>query len=320
MPASHLPPFTASQVIALLGDAVHAVHGRTDATFLRAERLDVAGPDAITFCKLAGPAGQARVIASSAAVILCGQLEVGANPLAATATVIETRDPRKAFVKIVSALFSPPRRQGIHPTAVIDPEAVIDPTAYIGPHAVIGRCTVGAGTEIHANVTLYDNTQVGNNVTIHAGTAIGADGFGYERTADGHMEKFIHLGGVIIEDDVEIGSNTSVDKGTLGNTLIRRGAKIDNQVHIAHNCDIGEDAVVIAQSMIGGSVRIGDRAWIAPSVVIMNGISIGTDAMCGLGAIVTKTVMDKETVIGNPARPLAEAKALMTAQKKLLQE
>ncbi len=135
---------------------------------------------------------------------------------------------------------------------------------------------------------------------------------------NGTMTKFIHLGGVLIQDNVEIGSNTSIDRGTLGNTIIRKGVKIDNQVHIAHNCDIGEDVVVIAQSMVGGSVKIGNRSWIAPSVVIMNGITIGSDATCGLGAVITKSVKDGDTVMGNPARPFDEAKLLLAAQKKLI--
>jgi UDP-3-O-[3-hydroxymyristoyl] glucosamine N-acyltransferase len=134
------------------------------------------------------------------------------------------------------------------------------------------------------------------------------------------MEKFLHLGGVVIEDNVEIGSNTSIDRGTLADTFIRRGAKIDNQVHIAHNCDIGPDAVVIAQAMIGGSVKIGRGAWIAPGVVVMNGIAIGAGAFCGLGSIVTKPVADGLTVMGNPARPIDEAKALLAAQKKMIAE
>jgi UDP-3-O-[3-hydroxymyristoyl] glucosamine N-acyltransferase len=305
---------TAQTVLDLLGDSVVATHGSKEAAFSRAAQLHIAGPADITFCKFAGPDAEARIASCNAAVLICGPVDVVPDGV----TVIVTADPRKAFVTVVAALFAPARRRGIHASAVIDPEAVIDPAAYVGPNAVIGRCTVGAGTEINANVALYDGTRVGANVTIHAGTVIGADGFGYERLADGSMEKFIHLGGVVIEDDVEIGSNTSVDRGTLGDTIIRRGAKIDNQVHIAHNCDVGEDAVVIAQSMIGGSVKIGARTWIAPSTVVMNGITIGEGAFCGLGSIVTKAVPDGVTVMGNPARPLAEAKALLAAQKKLI--
>jgi UDP-3-O-[3-hydroxymyristoyl] glucosamine N-acyltransferase len=289
-----------------------------DTAFLRPERLDIAGPGSISFCKLQGAEAEARIAASRAAVIICGPVDIDAMPDGPV--LIVTDNPRKAFVSVVAALFTPPRRQGVHSSAIVDAEAVIDPTAYIGPHAVIGRCIVGPGTEIHANVTLYDGTRVGANVTIHAGTVVGADGFGYERHADGKIEKFLHLGGVVIEDDVEIGSNTSIDRGTLADTMIRRGVKIDNQVHIAHNCDIGEDALIIAQAMLGGSVKIGQRTWIAPATVVMNGITIGADAFCGLGSIVTKSIPDGVTVMGNPARPIDEAKRLLAAQKKIISE
>jgi len=285
-------------------------------SFSRPTRLDLAGADAITFCKFAGAEAEKRIASSNAAVLICGPV----NVMPEGTTVIVTADPRKAFVSVIGALFTPARRSGVHPSAVVDPEAVIDPAAYVGPNAVIGRCVVGPATEIHANVTLYDGTRVGANVTIHAGCAIGADGFGYERLADGTMEKFVHLGGVVIEDDVEIGSNTSIDRGALADTVIRRGTKIDNQVHIAHNCDIGPDAVVIAQAMIGGSVKIGRGAWIAPGAVVMNGVAIGEGAFCGLGSIVTKPVADGMTVMGNPARPIDEAKALLAAQKKMISE
>lgn len=305
-------------ILKILGDAVIAVHGSSETTFLRAERLDAAGPDSVTFCKLSGPEAQARIAASKAAVLICGPVDIDA--ISNGPTVIITKDPRKAFVSVVGALFAPTQRRGIHPSAIVDPEAVIDSTAYVGPHAVVGRCTIGPATEIHANVTLYDGTRVGANVTIHAGTVVGADGFGYERLPDGRVEKFLHLGGVIIENDVEIGSNTSIDRGTLGDTHIRRGVKIDNQVHIAHNCDIGEDALVIAQAMIGGSVKIGQRTWIAPATVVMNGITIGSDSFCGLGSIVTKPVPDGVTVMGSPARPIDEAKILLAAQKKVISE
>lgn len=304
-------------VIDLLGAEVIAVHGPLDRAFTKAVRFDDADGEAITFLKLTGPEATARIKASAAAVIISA--ETGGGP-AESATVIVVAKPRQAFLRVVAALFQPVRPTGIHPSAIVDAQAVIDPRAFIGPGCVIGRCTIGPGTVVGANVTLYDGVRVGANVTINAGTVIGADGFGYERAADGTMEKFVHLGDVLIEDDVEIGSNTSIDRGTLGDTVIRRGAKIDNQVHVAHNCDIGEDAVIIAQSMIGGSVRLGARAWIAPGAVLMNGITVGADAVCGLGSVVTKAVPPGATVMGNPARPAAEAKALMAAQKKLITE
>ena len=293
------------------------VAGNSAATFSRPASFNQACPDSITFLRGEGQQAREQICASPAAIILC---RPGAVPpgYAGAAALIVVAEPRKAFIRLLSRLFTPERPSGIHPGAIVSPDAMVDPTAYIGPGAVLGRCTIGPGSVIHANVTIYDQVQIGQRVIVHAGTVIGTDGFGYERGEDGSMEKFVHLGGVVIEDDVEIGSNTSIDRGTLGDTVIRSGAKIDNQIHIAHNVDVGHDAVIIAQSMIGGSVRIGDRAWIAPSVAIMNGLTIGADAVCGLGSVVTKAVLDGSTVMGNPARDREEAKALLAAQRKLL--
>jgi UDP-3-O-[3-hydroxymyristoyl] glucosamine N-acyltransferase len=154
-------------------------------------------------------------------------------------------------------------------------------------------------------------------VIIHAGTVIGADGFGYERNEDGTFEKFPHLGGVVIEDDVEIGANACIDRGTLAPTRIREGAKIDNLVHIAHNVDVGRHAAVIAHAMIGGGTRIGDYGWVAPCACLRDGIVIGTRSTVGLGAVVTKSIGDDATVMGAPARGASEYKASLDAIKRL---
>src|SRR5690606_230154 len=123
------------------------------------------------------------------------------------------------------------------------------------------------------------------NVTINAGTVIGAEGFGYQRNENGEFEKFPHIGGVIINDNVDVGSNTSIDRGALGNTIIGEGAKIDNLVHIAHNVKVGKHAAVIAHAMIGGSSVIGDYSWVAPNSAIRDQISIGNRVTVGLGAV-----------------------------------
>jgi UDP-3-O-[3-hydroxymyristoyl] glucosamine N-acyltransferase len=153
-------------------------------------------------------------------------------------------------------------------------------------------------------------------VIIHAGTVIGADGFGYERNDGGELEKFPHLGHVVLEDNVEVGSNTCIDRGTLGDTIIREGAKIDNLVHIAHNVVVGRHAVVIAHAMIGGSTRIGDYAWVAPCACVRDVVSIGDRAMIGLGAVVVRDVPDGATVMGIPARPVDEYKKILEASKR----
>ncbi|MBK7095868.1 MAG: UDP-3-O-(3-hydroxymyristoyl)glucosamine N-acyltransferase [Saprospiraceae bacterium] len=228
--------------------------------------------------------------------------------------ILQVENPRLSFIKVVSAYFTQKLAPGIHPTAFIHPEANVDKTAYIGPFTYVGKSEIGENTIIHGNVFIYDKVRIGRNVEIHAGTVIGADGFGYEKDADGNVHKFPHIGGVCIEDNVDIGSNTCIDKGSLGDTIIRQGTKIDNLVHIAHNVIVGQNSFVIANSMIGGSTKIGDNTWIAPSVSLMNGIQIGNNSTIGMSALVTKNVPEGETWTGIPAKKLSE---FLSLQKKL---
>lgn len=228
--------------------------------------------------------------------------------------IIHVKNPKLTFIRIVSHFFQTNNYIGIHPSAIIHPKAIIDETSYIGPNTYIGRCLIGKNTIIHGNCYLYDNTQVGDHVTIHAGTVIGAEGFGYQRNEQGEFEKFPHIGGVIIGDNVDIGSNTSIDRGALGNTIIGEGAKIDNLVHIAHNVKVGKHSAVIAHAMVGGSTIIGDYSWVAPSVALRDQIAIGNHVTVGIGAVVTKSITDGETWTGSPAKPLQE---FMDLQKKL---
>lgn len=233
-------------------------------------------------------------------------------------TLIIVANPRLAFMRAVARFFMPKSEyNGVHPTAVIDKSALIDAEATVGPFCVIGpRCVVGPDCVLGPHVSLLQDIHLGSRVSIAGGTVIGADGFGYERNEVGELEKFPHIGGVVIEDDVEIGSNTSIDRGTLNPTRIGARARIDNQVHIAHNAVIGNDAAIIAQAMIGGSVKIGDRAWIAPSATIMNQVAIGADATVGMGAVVVKNVSAGVTVMGSPAQPDAEFRRARAALKR----
>lgn len=235
-------------------------------------------------------------------------------------TILVTENPRLSFMRAVGKFFPPAEpAAGIHPSAVVDPSAVIHKTAHIGAHCVIGgEVRIGADSVLHPNVVIYEGVSIGARCRINSGTVIGADGFGYERNDEGQLEKFPHIGSVEIEDDVEIGSNTSIDRGSLGNTVIRNGARIDNQVHIAHNVVVGARAAVIAQAMIGGSVKIGDGAWIAPGGVIMNQVSVGANATVGLGAVATKDVPEGATVMGSPAQADVEFKATRAMLKRLL--
>jgi UDP-3-O-[3-hydroxymyristoyl] glucosamine N-acyltransferase len=232
--------------------------------------------------------------------------------------VIVSPNARLDFIRAVSALFGRRPAPGIHPSAVIGEGAVIaedvmiGPLASIGPHVVVGR-----GSAIHAGVHLYEGTRVGADVTIHAGTVVGADGFGYERQEDGSVVQFPHLGGVVIGDGVDIGANACIDRGTLDDTVIEAGARIDNLVHIAHNVRVGADALVIANAMIGGGTQIGAGSWIAPTATLRESLVVGERATVGLGAVVTRDVPPDAVVMGNPARPLDEAKAQAAALKRL---
>ncbi|MDW8131765.1 MAG: UDP-3-O-(3-hydroxymyristoyl)glucosamine N-acyltransferase [Bryobacterales bacterium] len=242
-------------------------------------------------------------------------------------TVIRVPEPRTAFARAV-ARFHPaaPPQPGIHPTAVIHPTAEIGTGVEIGPLVVIGegsrvgpRCRIGAGCRIgkrvaigedsvlHAGVTLYDDVDIGRRVTLHSGCVIGADGFGFVMAGD-HWEKFPQVGRVVIEDDVEIGANSCVDRAALGVTWIGQGTKLDNLVHVAHNCRIGRHVVVAAQTGFSGGVVVEDYAVIGGQVGVGDKARIETRAVLGsgCGVLSSKIIRRGQVVWGTPARPLKE--------------
>lgn len=300
---------TCEQLNEILGDLVVNFRPGERQTFTHPAPFLEADKDALTFCTYKNVKLIEFVKQCSAAVLICNadanldaDLDAG---LKHESSLVFVTEPRLAFIRAVTAYFAPRISRGIHPTAVIAVGAKVHETASIGPYTVVdSECEVGRDSVLHAHIHLYPKTRLGAGVVVHSGTVIGADGFGYARSGEGDVDKFPHLGGVRIEDDVEIGSNTSIDRGTLADTVIRRGAKVDNQVHIAHNADIGEGAFVIAQSLVAGSCTVGARSWISPSSALMNGVSVGDDAVVGLGAIVLRSVEPQTTVVGNPARLL----------------
>lgn len=218
--------------------------------------------------------------------------------------LVEVEDPRTAFAGFLRAFSSRSAPVGIHPSSQIHPEAEIESGCSIGPLCIIGRCKIGKNAIIYGNVCIDDKVEIGANAIIHYGAVIGGAGYGFVwDEASEAWQSFPQIGGVVIGDDVEIGANTCVDRGTLGNTIIRDGAKVDNLVHIAHNVEVGAKAMITASATVAGSVKIGDRAWIAPSAVIRDGVEIGDSALVGVGAVVTKSIPSGEVWKGNPARP-----------------
>lgn len=244
-------------------------------------------------------------------------------------TLLVLGNPKLAFAKAAAWLLeSPALARGVHGSAMVDPSAKLDAKAHVGAYAVIGaNAEIGADTEIgafcfigegvsvgescrlHPRVTIYSGARIGNRVTVHAGAVIGGDGFGYVY-GDGRQWKFPQLGTVEIGDDVEIGSNTTIARGSLGTTRIERGVKLDNLIHVAHNVRIGEHTVIAAQTGISGScdigqhVLVGGQAGLGEHCRIEDGAAVGGQA----GVLNGKTIRAKETVWGTPARPLAQFK------------
>jgi UDP-3-O-[3-hydroxymyristoyl] glucosamine N-acyltransferase len=242
-------------------------------------------------------------------------------------TVIRVRDPRAAMARVVELFHpSPPRQTGIHPTAVLGKEVRIGSDVAIGAYAVIGdRVVIGARSSIgegcvvgersamgedcvlYPRVTLYRGARLGARVILHSGCVIGSDGFGYV-FEKGRYAKFPQAGTVEIGDDVEVGANTTIDRGALGPTRVGRGTKIDNLVQIAHNVQIGENCVIASQTGISGSVVIEDNVVIAGQVGIGDHARIEKGAVLGgqCGILPHKIVRAGQTVWGTPARPLKE--------------
>ncbi len=223
------------------------------------------------------------------------------------AVLIHVDHPKLIFSIIGNALFVRRPVWGIHESAVIDPSAKIHEDVYVGPNAYIGpNCEVDSNSFIYGNTYLYKNVIVGKNVIIQAGAVLGADGYGYNRDDSGMPIQFPHVGRIVLEDFVDIGANTAIDLGALGDTHIGYGSKIDNLIHLGHNVQIGKCVYVAAQTTIGGSSRIEDHAEIWMGVSIADGTYIGKHASVGVGSVVIKDVPERKKCFGNPARVFAD--------------
>jgi UDP-3-O-[3-hydroxymyristoyl] glucosamine N-acyltransferase len=244
-----------------------------------------------------------------------------------SAAQIRVANPMKAFEQVMMKLAPPPIQfsPGIHPSAIVDPSVklgngisiqpcvVIEPGVAIGDNTIIGAQTyvghetvIGAGCKIYPNVTIRERTRIGARVIIHSGATIGADGFGFEMV-DGRNEKIPQIGIVQIDDDVEIGANTTIDRARFGRTWIQQGVKVDNLVQIAHNVVIGKNSLIVAQAGISGSTRIGERVTVAGQVGIVGHIEIGDGTVVAAQSGVSKSIQGG-TWWGSPAVPIDEEK------------
>ena len=294
------------------------VVGDPDRRVQAVRTLDQAGPEDLSFLHNPKYVDAARASGAGALLVRSDEgfdgrdLVVCDEPYLGLARVLEALHPRP--------LPSP----GIHPSAVVDPAAEVDPTASVGANAVVGadsriaggailgagcvlgrEVEIGAGSELRPGVVIEDRCVVGARCLLHAGTVVGSDGYGFATVAGVH-HKVPQVGRVVIEDDVEIGANCTIDRGSLGETRVGRGTKVDNMVQIAHNVQIGEHCLLVAQVGIAGSTTIGDHVVFAGHSGAAGHLEIGARSMIAAQAAVMKDLPPDSFVAGSPARPQKE--------------
>jgi len=306
--------FTAKQIAEFVQGRVEGDENATVNTFAKIEE---GVPGAISF--LSNPKYTHYIYETKSSIVLINEDVVLDGTVGAT--LIRVKNAYECVAKLLQLYESmKPRKTGIDEKASISSKATIGKEVYIGPFAVVGDgAVIGDGTQIYPhtvigdgvtvgekcliypNVTIYQGCKLGNNVTIHAGSVIGADGFGFAPNTEGY-DKIPQIGIVIIEDDVEIGANTCIDRSTMGQTIIHKGVKLDNLIQVAHNCEIGENTVMSAQAGMAGSTKIGawcmvgGQAGFAGHIQIADKTFIG--AQCG---VIKNTKGNGESLIGSPA-------------------
>lgn len=307
--------FSAQQIAELLGGAVE---GNPEAKLSTFDKIETAGPDALTF--LSNPKYSHYIYSTAAGAVLvsrdfCPEQEVNA-------TLIRVDDPYASLAQLMrmADIMLNPQPTGIEQPSFIAPGVNIPADSYIGafayigqgarlgdgvriyPHAYIGRgVEIGEGTIIYAGAKIYHGCKIGRNCIIHAGAVIGADGFGFAPNPDGTYNKIPQLGITEIADNVEIGANTTVDRATMGRTYIGRGTKLDNLIQIAHNVEVGSDTVMASQVGIAGSAKVGSNCMFGGQVGIAGHITIGDRVNIGAqSGIHTNTPSDR-TIMGSPA-------------------
>ena len=305
-----------SEIARLVGGTVS---GSGEAVITGLNKIEDAGEGELTF--LGGAAYQKYFQVTKATAILVKRDFAKSR---SDISYIEVDDPGKAFLVILAHYFSPEFiLQGIDPSASIHPAAFIAPNVSLGKNVVIEEgCVIGKGTKIFHNSVILRNTVIGddclifqnvsireesvlgNRVILHPGVVIGSDGFGFTPDQNGVYQKIPQIGNVIIEDDVEIGANTTIDRAALGHTIIKRGTKIDNLVQIAHNVSVGEDSVMSAQVGIAGSTKIGNHCVLAGQVGVTGHIEIGNNVIIGAQSGIPKSLPNAGTYFGYPAKPL----------------
>ena len=323
--------FTAQQIADFLqGEVV----GNKDIVVSELSKIEEGRSGTLTF--LSNPKYTHFIYTTKADVVLVDQTFEPEQPI--TATLIKVESAYQSLAKLLTLVDSmKPKKTGIHATAVISESAQVGDNAYIGAYACIGanvkignnvkiyphvflddNVVVEDDSTIYAHVSVYENCEIGKRCIIHAGAVLGADGFGFAPDEQGHYHKIPQIGNVKLEDDVEVGANTTIDCATMGSTLIHRGVKIDNLIQIAHNVEIGEDTALAAQTGIAGSTKIGKRCVLAGQVGIAGHLNIADGSIFGAQTGVSGHIKEAGQIWqGYPAMPVATFRRLSVIQKQL---
>lgn len=326
--------FTASQMAQILKASIE---GDKEARVWKPSKIEEAGEGSITF--LANPKYEQYFYDNQPTIVIVDRkyqpsqkvsstlLRVD-NPYMAVAKVLHLFNQANAPKKGISCRSVKGRRCKIGKGCYVGPYAVLGNNVVLGegvkvyPHVYIGdNVSVGDNTILFSGVKLYSDTQIGRNCILHSSAVIGADGFGFVPTDDGSYSKIEQIGNVVIEDDVEIGANSCVDRATMGTTIIHRGVKIDNLCQVGHNVQVGENTVMCSQSGIAGSSKVGSHCTLTGQVGIVGHIEIGDNVMIGAQSGVTKNVPSNSTIVGSPATDANKQKrnfAIMRNMEALL--
>lgn len=324
--------FSAEQIAALIQGKIE---GDPQTTVSGFGKIEEAGKTDLAF--LANSKYEDYLYSTSAGIIIIGeQMELKEN---VSATLIRVKDAYSSFAVLMQYYQQMKAKQlvgieepvFIHPSAKIGKDVYIAAFSYVGEHVVIGndvkiyaQVFIGANTKVgdrtvlHPGVKLYHDCLIGNDVTIHAGTVLGSDGFGFAPQQNGTYNKVPQLGNVVIEDHVEIGANTCIDRATLGSTIIKKGTKLDNLLQIAHNVEVGEHSVIAAQTGISGSTKIGKHVMIGGQAGIVGHISIADGTKINGLTGISKSITEKNTSLsGRPAMELGDSLRAMAIYKRL---
>lgn len=325
--------FSATQISQLLEGTID---GNEETTVSTLSKIEEGKPGSLSF--LANPKYTEYIYETKASIVIVGNDFKAEKALKHNPTLIKVEDAYGAFGKLLEMYNQVKNnKSGIAKSAIISDSASIGENVYLGENVVIGdnttisdnvkifpnsfigdNASIGSSTTIFAGARIYSETQIGKECVIHSGTILGADGFGFAPNSEGNYNKVPQIGNVILEDHVEIGANTCIDRATLGSTIIRKGAKLDNLIQIAHNVEIGENTVIAAQTGVAGSTKIGKNCMIGGQVGIVGHLRIADEVKIAAQSGIGHSIKEKGAIVqGSPSIPIGDYKRSYVMFRKL---